>query len=56
MLQEEPEMEEVQLHLHGAYKADCKNPGETFTASQRNIMRLFFKRACDRESTIHSTT
>ena len=49
-------MEELQLHLHVAHEADCEKPGETFTAGQRNISRLFYKRACDRESTIHLTT
>ena len=56
LLQEEPEMEELQLHLHGAHEADCENLGVTFTAGQRNILRLFYKQACDRESTTHSTT
>ena len=56
LLQEEPEMEELQFHLHGEYEADCENPRETFTAGQRNILRLFYKQTCDRESTIHSTT
>ena len=32
LLQEEPEMEELQLHLHGAHEADCEKPGETFPA------------------------
>ena len=49
-------MEELQLHLHGAHEADCKKLGQTFTAGQRNKSRLFYKQACDRESTIHSTT
>ena len=50
-------MEELQLYLHVAQEADCEKPGETFTAAgQRNISRLFYKRACDRKSTIHSTT
>ena len=49
-------MEELQFHLHVAHEADCENPGETFTAGLRNISQLFYKRACDRESTIHSTT
>ena len=34
----------------------CENPGKTFTAGQRNILQLFYKQACHRESTIHSTT
>ena len=49
-------MEELQLHLHDAHEADCKKSGETFRAGQRNILRLYYKRACDRESTINSTT
>ena len=32
LLQEEPEMEEIQPHLHGAHEADYETPGETFTA------------------------
>ena len=46
---------ELQLHLHGSHEADYENPGETFAAGQRNILRLFYKRACDRESAIYST-
>ena len=49
-------MEELQLHLHGAHEADREKPAETFTAGQRNISRLFYKGACYRVSTIHSTT
>ena len=49
-------MEELQLHLHVALDADREKSGETFTAGYRNISRLLYKRACDRESTIHSTT
>ena len=30
-------MEELHLHLRGAHEADRENPGETFTAGQRNI-------------------
>ena len=45
-------MEKLQLHLHGVHEADCENPAETFTAGQTNILRLFYKRACDKESTI----
>ena len=56
MLQEEPEMEELQLHLHGAQEVHCEKPGYTFIAGQRNKLRLFYKRGCDRETTIHSTT
>ena len=26
-LQKEPEIEELQFHLHGAHEADCENPG-----------------------------
>ena len=26
LLQKKPEMEELQLHLHGAHKADCEKP------------------------------
>ena len=26
LLQEEPEMEELQLHLHGVHEADCEKP------------------------------
>ena len=56
MLQEEPEMQELKLQLDDTHKDDCKNPRETFTAGQRNILLLFYKQACDRESIIHSTT
>ena len=49
-------MEELQLHLHVADEADCEKPGETFTGGYINISRLFYKRACDRGSTLHSTT
>ena len=49
-------MEGLQFHLHGAHEADCKKSIETFTTGHRNISRLFYKRACDRECTIHSTT
>ena len=49
-------MEELQLNLHGAHEADYENPGETFTTGQRNILQLFYKWACNRESTTHSTT
>ena len=38
LLQEELEMEELQLHLHGADKIDCENPGEIFTAGQQSIL------------------
>ena len=31
-------MEELQPYLHGAHEADSENPGETFTAGQRNII------------------
>ena len=48
-------MEELQLHLHGAREADHEKPEETFPAGKRNISQLFYKQACDRESTIHST-
>ena len=36
-------MEKLQLHLHVAHEADCEKPGETFTAGERNISRLFYK-------------
>ena len=49
-------MEEFQLNLNVAHEADCEKPGETFTAGQRNISRLYYKRVCDRESIIHSIT
>ena len=49
-------MQELQLHLHGAYKGNCKMPGETLTASQRYISLLFYKLAYDGKIIIHSTT
>ena len=49
-------MQVLQLRLHGAHETDCKNPRETFTAGQRNILQLFYKQACDREGIIHSNT
>ena len=55
MLQEEPEMEELQLHLLGIHEADCEKPEYRFTTGQRNTSQLFYKGACDRESTIHTT-
>ena len=55
MLQEEPEMQELQFHLDGAYEGDCRKPGETFIVGQRNISLLFYKQVCDREIIIHST-
>ena len=42
-----PEMQEWKLQLDDIHKVDC---------SQRNILLLFYKQACDRESIIHSTT
>ena len=36
-------MEKLQLHLHGAHKADCEKPRQTFTAGERNKLRLFYK-------------
>ena len=46
----------VHLHPHRAHKADREKPRETFTAGYRNISRLFYKGACNRDSTIYSTT
>ena len=56
MLQEEPKMQELKLQLNDTHEGDYKNPRETFTAGQRNILLLFYKQACDRKSIIHSTT
>ena len=39
-VQEEMEIEELQLNLHCAHKADCENPRETFTAGQRNHIAI----------------
>ena len=32
LLQEKPEIQELQLNLDGAHEGDCNKPGETFTA------------------------
>ena len=32
LLQEEPEIQELQLNLDGAHEGDCNKPGEKFTA------------------------
>ena len=31
LLQEEPEMQELQLNIDGTHEGDCKKPKETFT-------------------------
>ena len=49
-------MQELKLQLDDTHESDCKNPEETFTAGQRNILLLVYKQACDRENIIHSTT
>ena len=41
MLQEEPEMQELQLNIDGAHEGDCKKPAETFTKDYWNTQFCF---------------